>query len=750
MNRLLSRQLKKLKLSQDSPPDESQWRKFVELVRLSYDEADQHRYTLERSLNISSEEMHALYKKQKTSYEARLFSILDAIPDLIFLLDEDGKYLEIMSGNSDNLKMDKDALQDKYLHDVLPVEQADRFLLVIRNAIERDALQTVDYDMQVKSGLRYFNGRAMPTHLEINGRRTVVFIAVDVTEKRQAAIREQLIATMFDSSRDGMVILDESLRIVLANHAYCHFMQKDVKALSGTLPDFLNDRSVVASKEKLVTELKRTGHWMGEISGHHDDGNAYPVWLTINAVSDAAGHVTNYVAILSDVSELKRSRQELEYVATHDFLTGLPNRVLFMDRLEQAIVRTQRSNTSGALFFLDLNRFKQINDNLGHHVGDNLLKQVAIRLKKICRHSDTLARLGGDEFTLIVEALKDSNEAALIADKIIHLFEKPFKLEDYEPEINVSIGISIFPADSTDAGDLIKYADTAMYSAKNSEACHYRFYAHELSRTAFEFFALEMALKKAVMEKQFFLLYQPQYDINTGKIVGVEALIRWVHPDMGVVSPDMFIPVAESTNLIHMIGEWTIREACRTLKEWKNEIDNDFTLAINLSRKQLVDIEFASHISLLLKEEGIDAKRLEFEITESAIMDKEYIAIENLKKFHHMGIQLAIDDFGTGYSSLENLKSFPLSRLKIDRTFIRDVGKDSDDEAIVRATIALAKSFKLAVIAEGVENVQQFEFLKTEGCDQVQGFLFSKPVLADEIRRMLSYYTGINVEKESV
>jgi diguanylate cyclase (GGDEF)-like protein len=389
------------------------------------------------------------------------------------------------------------------------------------------------------------------------------------------------------------------------------------------------------------------------------------------------------------------------------------------------------------LFFLDLDRFKNINDNLGHHVGDDLLKQVSERLVEVCRSSDTLARLGGDEFTLIVEGLDDTSELAVIAEKILHAFTDPFTLDTYKLEISVSIGISVFPKDSFDINELIKHADTAMYSAKESGRNTYRFYTQELTTNAFEYFAMEIALQKALERNEFFMVYQPQYNIVTNEMIGVEALLRWRHPDMGVLSPSMFIQIAEYSGKIEAIGEWVIRQVCAQCKKWDQQGLPEFSVSLNLSRKQLVLPSLSEYVRSILDELEIAGERLEFEITESAILDQKDIAYNNLKQLQSMGIRMAIDDFGTGYSSLVNLKQFPLSRLKIDKSFVRDVSRDPNDEAIIRATIALGKSFNLKIIAEGVEKKEQREFLLKEGCHEVQGFLYSDPVLPEAISDLL-------------
>jgi diguanylate cyclase (GGDEF)-like protein len=396
-----------------------------------------------------------------------------------------------------------------------------------------------------------------------------------------------------------------------------------------------------------------------------------------------------------------------------------------------------RTGSVGALFFLDLDRFKNVNDNLGHHVGDDLLKQVSERLRGVCRSSDTLARLGGDEFTLVVEGLEELSELALIAEKLLQAFLDRFSLGAYKLEISVSIGISVFPKDSSDVNELIKHADTAMYSAKESGRNTYRFYTQELTTNAFEYFAMEIALQKALERNEFFLVYQPQYNIVTNEMTGVEALLRWRHPDMGVLSPGVFIHIAEYSGKIEAIGEWVIRQVCEQCRQWDEQGLPVFTAALNLSRKQLLLPGLSDYVGGLLDELGLSGDRLEFEITESAILDQKDIAYDNLKALQKMGVRMAIDDFGTGYSSLVNLKQFPLSRLKIDKSFIRDVSRDANDEAIIRATIALGKSFNLSIIAEGVEKEAQRDFLLKEGCHEVQGFLYSDPVMPDSIVDLL-------------
>lgn len=733
MHRTLQRQLKKLELSEDQSPEYSLWMKFLQRVDQTYTAADNDRYILERSLTISSAEMQELYKKQKASYENRLTSILNAMPDVLFLLTEDGKCIDIMSGNKLLLDKYKEAGLDKFAHDVYPQELADLFVEAIQQALEAEELVILNYDMEIRAERYYYEGRIMPASYEYQGKRTVVFNAIDITKRVKSEVQGRLISTVFQNSREGMLIVDQKFRLVTVNEAFCEISGESMESIESAVPRLRRYLLKLDDNKDIIHAIRNKGYWIGEITAYNKAGGKFPVWLTINTVKDYADNIINYVVMITDISKIKRSQQELEHVATHDSLTNLPNRMLFQDRLDQAIIRAERQVKLGALFFLDLDRFKNVNDNLGHQIGDDLLTQVADRLSHISRSTDTLARIGGDEFTLIVEGLNSTDELNRVAEKILDSFVKPFKLGGYKLDISVSIGISTFPHDSNDPVEIIKQADTAMYSAKESGRNTYQFFTQELTSNAFEYFALEVALGKALSRNEFFLVYQPQYDINTDNMIGVEALLRWRHPDMGVVSPNRFIHIAETTGQIEAIGEWVIKEACRQCTRWNQIGMSGFTISINLSRKQLVIPNLCERIQLILNSEKVSGKRLEFEITESSILESKDVVYENLKKLKAMGINMAIDDFGTGYSSLVNLKQFPLSRLKIDQSFVRDVTRDTNDEAIIRATIALGKSLQLKIIAEGVEREDQKAFLLNEGCDQVQGYLYSEPLLADGI-----------------
>lgn len=436
----------------------------------------------------------------------------------------------------------------------------------------------------------------------------------------------------------------------------------------------------------------------------------------------------------SEIQERKGVELKLAFLAHHDPLTGLPNRILLQERIELAIHRANREKSSFAVIFIDLDNFKNVNDTLGHPIGDVLLQQVTRELQRHVRGVDTLARLGGDEFILLVEVV-DQAHAESVAQKIIAMFDQPYHLVDHELFLGASLGISIFPRDGEDGHTLIRNADTAMYRAKAARRGSYRFYAPEMTASAEERLRLDSMLRRALENDELYLAYQPQVDMASGAMVGVEALLRWQHPTMGSIPPSRFIPVAEESGFISELGMWVLRQACQQMRSWMDSGFGIFRIAVNVSVKQFERSGFVDSVRAVLKETGIPAGHLELEITESAIMLSPNVH-ELLLALRDTGVLLSIDDFGTGYSSLSYLKRLPIQKLKIDRSFVRDLEGGENDLAIVRSVIALARTMGLATLAEGVENEGQASFLIQEGCEQAQGFLYSKPVSAEEIVRI--------------
>jgi diguanylate cyclase (GGDEF)-like protein/PAS domain S-box-containing protein len=681
------------------------------------------------------------FRTDKPSPQAddHLQAIASALPDLLFLQDENGVYHEVYATSNDpNLYRPASAILGKTPYDLFPNDQARQFMEILHKTLELNQTQTIEYELDVPAGHRIFEARLTPTDFLVDQCRTLIVLIRDITDKIHAEIRQQLASTVFEASNEGMVIMDAKRKVISVNSAFHDITGLTDDEVIGTPPQFLHSAYPSNRLDDIWGIVSAKGRWRGEINGRRARGEVYPLWLTLDSIRDKFGRITHYVALMCDISELKRSQQELEYVANHDPLTHLPNRHLFHHQLEEALHRSKRHHRLGALFFLDLDRFKQINDNLGHHIGDLLLIDVAERLKNLAREEDLLARLGGDEFTLIIENLTHTEDAAKIARKIICSFSLPFRLDDYELEITTSIGISLFPTDGTEIDKLVKQADTAMYAAKEAGRNTFHFYTHQLTDNAYEFFSLEMKLKKALERKEFSLVFQPQYELATGRIIGIEALIRWHHQELGMVMPEQFIPLAEVCGLIEPIGRWVIDAACRQAAQWDHLNLKPIPIAINVSRRQLVSPNIVGDIRQALSAHGLSGNRLELEITESTFLHSEEQARHNLEQLRRLGCNIAIDDFGTGYSSLANLKEFPLDRLKIDKSFIQEVDQDPSNKKIIRATIALGNSLQLQVIAEGVETEAQRGFLLAEGCKEVQGNLFSLPLRVEQVVKLLS------------
>ncbi len=479
--------------------------------------------------------------------------------------------------------------------------------------------------------------------------------------------------------------------------------------------------------------LAKGDNYVSEVQLLRQDGAVFWGMMSGKAI-DASDPQAGSIWLFEDITEQRDKDEKLLKLANFDTLTGLPNRNVFNDRLEHAIHQSQRKVVRLAVFFLDLDRFKHINDSLGHKAGDNLLCEVANRLKKCVREGDTVARLGGDEFTLILEDIRSVQYVAKVAEKVLATISQSYTLDSTEVNISPSIGISLYPADGQDADLLLRNADAAMYHAKDSGRNNFQFYSAEMNAQARERLAMQTSLRRAVEKNEFYLHFQPQIDLHTGKISGAEALLRWNSSEWGQVSPFQFIPILEDMGLISSVGERVLKQACEAYMEIKGILEPDFKMAVNLSGRQFSGGQLASFVRELLAETGMLAEHLELEITENILMDDAHLATATLNELSDLGISLAIDDFGTGYSSLSYLKQFPLDILKIDRSFVRDIHDDADDAAIVDAILAMSRKLNLEVVAEGVETVEQLEFLQAHGCPRVQGYYFSKPLSLDDFR----------------
>jgi diguanylate cyclase (GGDEF)-like protein/PAS domain S-box-containing protein len=579
-----------------------------------------------------------------------------------------------------------------------------------------------------------------PVLSQLSGITHFVAIKQDITERKQVeqslqqaeekyrAIFEDAVVGIFQITPEGRPLSinlalaemtgydsPEDLLAEVTNVAEQLFVDS---GRMGELRQVLAEKSVVRGAEVEIYRRDRTKKW---------------VLANMRAVRDAGGNILFYEGTVEDITDRKVAEERVQFLAYYDALTGLPNRILLQDRLTKALASARRQKGKVALLFLDLDRFKDINDSLGHSVGDLVLKEVAERLEKWAREQDTVARLGGDEFIIVLTAAKDGADAAVAAERIMNAMTAACVIQGRSLSISCSVGISIFPEHGKDGETLIKNADAAMYSAKESGRNRFRFFTDDMNAQVVERLTLENSLRLALGREELFLVYQPQMDIATGRIIGLEALLRWQHPELGLVPPDRFIRIAENSGLIVPIGEWVLRTACSQARKWQDEGLLAVPVAVNVSAVQFRQEGFRELIQRVLHETGLAPQYLELELTESLLLSNADVTSSVLQELKAMGLKLAIDDFGTGYSSLSYLKHFPVSKLKIDRSFIRDVAVNPDDAAITTAIISMAKSLNLKVIAEGVENEAQMSFLRAHQCDEIQGYYFSKPLTVDKV-----------------
>ncbi|MBO9538315.1 bifunctional diguanylate cyclase/phosphodiesterase [Herbaspirillum sp.] len=569
---------------------------------------------------------------------------------------------------------------------------------------------------------------------EFEGRAALIGMALDVNQQVQAASHSRLADRVFESASEGILITDAECRILTVNPAFTRITGYGIDEAIGKHSRMMTGPSSRTNVNRsMLEQLAAIGNWQGEMMDRRKDGTWYPAWLSISTIRDSHDAISHYVGVFTDNTIRKETENKLAYLAEHDNLTGLFNRNSLMRVLSEKIGDAEQRGEHLVLFFIDFDRFKSVNDTLGHHSGDQLLVAATERLRRQLRQQDVLARFGGDEFIVVLDDSPSEDIVAALAQRLMNDMAEPFFINGHKIFLSASIGCAMYPQHGKDAMTILKNADIAMYRAKERGKNTFQLFNKEMSDHALEQMLLENSLRHALEREEFELFYQPQVSSDDGGICGMEALVRWRHPTRGLIAPGLFISLAEQTGLIVPLGNWILREACKQGKAWLDSGYRFGRIAVNLSPCQFLSDDLTASIDAALAQSGLPPSLLELEITEGAIMQNPQAAAALLKRMRELGVTISVDDFGTGYSSLASLKQYPLDTLKIDRSFVKDIPHDADNVAITEAIIAIAHKLRLRVVAEGVESEDQNTFLRAAGCDIIQGYLHGRPLSPAEI-----------------
>ena len=682
------------------------------------------------SLKLQQTEMLRDAESRALSAELESRLLIESSLNGIMTVDKVGYIVMVNPAIERIFQYKKDELLNKPLRTIIPEIET-----IFARLFQRDNITPIPVLMQGIAS----DGSTVPLEITLSSYpgqsdTKIVITVADISERLEVEQNNRLMTEVFENTVEGILITDRDFNIVKVNQAFTDITGFEPQQVLGKNPNKLQPGQLDGDNYLDVWEnVKSSGYWKGERWNRKKNGEMYPESLTLSQIKNDQGELLYYIAIFSDISEIKQSQHQVNHLANHDPLTDLPNRQLITETIRQTIKLGQRHDNKFAVMLIDLDLFKGINDTYGLIFGDKLLKQVTKSIRSSIRNEDTLARIGGDEFLLLQEDVEEITDAITMAEKILNSFRNPFRIDNIEVRMSASIGISIYPDDGESAEILIKNADTTMHLAKDEGRNNFQFYTKSLTEKARANHRLEHEMRKALDNGEFFAHFQPQVDITTQQLIGLEVLARWDHREMGLIPPAKFIPVAERCGLIIALGESMLVSACQQGKAWLDKGFDFGCISVNVSGAQLKNGTLVDVISHILDETGLPSQYLELEITESYIMEQFCSAIEQLEALRQLGITLSIDDFGTGHSSLSQLKRLPVTKLKIDQSFIRDIPEDLDDIAITEAIIAMSRALKLTTIAEGVEKEEQAEFLIRHGCKLAQGYFYSRPITADKI-----------------
>lgn len=690
---------------------------------------------------ITQAEASLRAREMARAAEAALDTMMASLPDALIIADERGRVRKLNPRAEHLFGYAADEVLDEPVDGLLSEPYSRRLRERWKTYVADGSGELLSCGREVLG--RRKDGGVVPMELSVaqlerDGERRFVVVLHDISARKRALARLDVAEKVLECTMEGVMVTDRRGTMLWVNQGFSNISGYPREEVLGQKAAML--KSGLQNAEfyhAMWARIRENGEWQGEIWNRRKDGEAFPEWLTIKAITDPSGQVTRYVGVFSDISKHKRAEETIRTLTYYDAVTRLPNRYLLMDRLDQALERAPRSGRRLALVMIGLNRFKQINETLGHQTGDVVLRTVADRLGMSLRGHDTVARLRGDTFCCLLTDLAQDHDAHLVISRLLESFSTSFEVDGHELFITAKVGISVYPVDGTDPEDLAQKAETAMNRSKELADNSYQFYTPEMHANSVERLRLETELRKAVSRDEFVVYYQPKIETASGRVVGAEALVRWRHRELGMISPADFIPIAEETGLIVPIGNWVMNHVCEQLRQWRDVGQPVVQVAVNLSAHQFRQPDLVEQVVTALNTHGIPPELLELELTESAVMHHAEATIETLMQLHKQGVRLAIDDFGTGYSSLSYLKKFPLDKLKIDRSFVMDIDTNPASAEIVGAIVAMGHSLNLEIVAEGVENDAQLDVLKGLKCDEIQGFYYSRPIPAETFASIL-------------